>query len=63
MFQRELLSVYFVAGTQDCLHLPTGSPEQKLLSTLETALQAGITCYQFREKANRHCKINRHNGS
>lgn len=50
MFQRELLSVYFVAGTQDCLHLSTGTPEQKLLSTLETALQAGITCYQFREK-------------
>ncbi|MDE4015155.1 thiamine phosphate synthase [Glaesserella parasuis] len=50
MFQRELLSVYFVAGTQDCLHLSTETPEQKLLSTLETALQAGITCYQFREK-------------
>lgn len=50
MFQRELLSVYFVAGTQDCLHLSTETPEQKLLSTLERALQAGITCYQFREK-------------
>lgn len=50
MFQRELLSVYFVAGTQDCLHLSAETPEQKLLSTLETALQAGITCYQFREK-------------
>lgn len=50
MFQRGLLSVYFVAGTQDCLHLSTGTPEQKLLSTLEIALQAGITCYQFREK-------------
>lgn len=50
MFSREMLSVYFVAGTQDCRHLPAGSPEQKLLGILETALRAGITCFQFREK-------------
>lgn len=46
---REILKLYFVAGTQDCRHL-NGTPQQNLLSVLETALQNGITCYQFREK-------------
>lgn len=50
MFDKKILSVYWVAGTQDCRHLPDGSPEQKLLGTLETALQNGITCFQLREK-------------
>lgn len=51
MFSKEILSVYFIAGTQDCTHLSNSClPEQKLLTTLETALRAGITCYQFREK-------------
>lgn len=50
MFHQKILSLYFIAGTQDCRHLPTGSPEQKLLGVLETALQNGITCFQFREK-------------
>lgn len=50
MFSREMLSVYFVAGTQDCRHVVANSPEQKLLTLLETALRAGITCFQFREK-------------
>ena len=43
------LNLYFVAGTQDCRHL-TGDPCENLLQTLERALQAGICCYQFREK-------------
>ena len=46
---QKMLSVYFVAGTQDCLHLP-GSPAQNLLVILTKALQAGITCFQFRDK-------------
>lgn len=50
MFNKKILSLYFIAGTQDCRHLPDGSPEQKLLGILETALQNGITCFQFREK-------------
>lgn len=50
MFDKKILSLYFIAGTQDCRHLPTGSPEQKLLGVLETALQNGVTCFQFREK-------------
>ena len=49
MFSREILNLYFVAGTQDCRHL-SGSPEQNLLGVLETALQNGISCYQLREK-------------
>lgn len=39
------LSVYFIAGTQN---VPSGS----LPSLLEEALQAGITCFQYREKGN-----------
>lgn len=46
---RHMLSVYFVAGTQDCLHL-AGDPALNLLQVLEQALQAGITCFQFRDK-------------
>lgn len=40
---KESLSLYFIAGTQDC----TNSP---LKEVLEQALQAGITLFQFREK-------------
>lgn len=51
MFDKQILSLYFIAGTQDCRHLsPNLSPEQRLLTILETALRAGITCFQFREK-------------
>lgn len=52
MFQREILSLYFIAGTQDCLTRPESKAEDKLLATLETALKSGITCFQFREKGN-----------
>ncbi len=38
-----MLKIYFIAGTQDV-------PRDKLLPILETSLQSGITCYQFREK-------------
>lgn len=38
-----MLSVYFIAGTQDC-------ENKDLISTLEKALEAGITCFQLREK-------------
>ncbi|WP_373740700.1 thiamine phosphate synthase [Neisseria sp.] len=47
---RAMLNLYFIAGTQDCRHLPDGTPQQKLLAVLELALQNGITCFQFREK-------------
>ncbi|MBC1605842.1 thiamine phosphate synthase [Listeria rocourtiae] len=40
---RDMLEIYFIAGTQDV-------PKDKLLPILETSLQSGITCYQFREK-------------
>ncbi|WP_430534807.1 thiamine phosphate synthase [Listeria rocourtiae] len=40
---RDMLKIYFIAGTQDV-------PRDKLLPILETSLQSGITCYQFREK-------------
>ena len=46
---KSVLSLYFIAGTQDCLHL-TGDPAANLLSVLQQALQAGITCFQFRDK-------------
>ncbi len=46
---QQMLSVYFIAGTQDCLHL-SGDPAQNLLEILKQALQAGITCFQFRDK-------------
>ncbi|XXQ68678.1 thiamine phosphate synthase [Neisseriaceae bacterium B1] len=53
MFKREILSLYFIAGTQDCLHRPETQAEDKLLATLENALKSGITCFQFREKGAR----------
>lgn len=40
---KESLSLYFIAGTQDC-------KGRTLQTILEEALQAGITCFQFREK-------------
>lgn len=43
------LSLYFVAGSQDCRHL-AGNPADNLLIILQQALQAGITCFQFRDK-------------
>ena len=45
----KMLQVYFIAGTQDCRHL-NGQPEQNLLSILQQALAAGISCFQFRDK-------------
>lgn len=46
---KQMLSVYFIAGTQDCLHLE-GNPTENLLYILEQALIGGITCFQFRDK-------------
>lgn len=46
---RSVLSLYFIAGTQDCRHL-AGDPATNLLSVLQQALQAGVTCFQFRDK-------------
>lgn len=40
---KEMLEVYFVAGTQNV-------PDGDLVRVLEEALKAGITCFQFREK-------------
>ncbi|CAM4189120.1 hypothetical protein AT575_05075 [Streptococcus penaeicida] len=42
---KELLALYFICGSQDC-------PNGNLLATLEKALEAGISLYQFREKGN-----------
>jgi len=39
----QMLEVYFIAGTQDC-------ENKDLLTALERALKAGITCFQLREK-------------
>lgn len=49
---KQILRCYLVAGTQDCRHSSDYShnPQNALLSRLEQALKAGITCYQFREK-------------
>ncbi|KGL46150.1 thiamine-phosphate diphosphorylase [Listeria newyorkensis] len=44
MSVRDMLEIYFIAGTQDV-------PRGQLLSVLDDALQSGVTCYQFREKA------------
>ncbi|MDU8924035.1 thiamine phosphate synthase [Pasteurellaceae bacterium LIM206] len=44
-----MLAVYFIAGTQDCTHL-AGEPAINLLGILKRALDAGITCFQFRDK-------------
>ncbi len=46
---RQMLKLYFIAGTQDCPN-PTKDRIQNLLLILEQALQAGITCFQFRDK-------------
>lgn len=43
MFDRKLLRVYFIAGTQD-------TSDGNLERVLQEALEAGITLYQFREK-------------
>ncbi|MDG6895956.1 thiamine phosphate synthase [Volucribacter amazonae] len=43
------LSLYFVAGSQDFRHF-TGNPCEHFLNTLNQALQAGISCFQFRDK-------------
>ncbi|WP_248618751.1 thiamine phosphate synthase [Latilactobacillus curvatus] len=47
---REMFQTYLVAGTQN-----TGMDD--FLNILEQALQAGITCFQFREKVLVVCKI------
>ncbi len=41
---QEILQTYLVAGTQD-----TG--RENFLPILDQALQAGITCFQFRDRA------------
>ncbi|WGE34500.1 thiamine phosphate synthase [Actinobacillus genomosp. 1] len=46
---RQMLRLYFIAGTQDCPN-PTEDRTRNLLLVLEQALQAGITCFQFRDK-------------
>ncbi|KGQ71404.1 thiamine-phosphate pyrophosphorylase [Chelonobacter oris] len=46
---RNMLSVYFIAGTQDCRHLDL-PPQTALLTILAEALKCGISCFQFREK-------------
>lgn len=46
---RQILPLYLVAGSQDCRHL-AGEAAENLLKVLEAALQAGITCFQFRDK-------------
>lgn len=52
-----MLQVYFIAGTQDCLHLGS-NPQENLLYILEEALKKGITCFQFREKG-KNCLQNK----
>ncbi|CAM3197272.1 thiamine phosphate synthase [Lactiplantibacillus plajomi] len=42
-FQREQLAAYFVCGTQDV-------PDQDLESVVQTALDSGITAFQYRDK-------------
>jgi thiamine-phosphate pyrophosphorylase len=46
---KDMLQVYFIAGTQDCFNLGN-NPQKNLLFILEEALKNGITCFQFREK-------------
>lgn len=46
---KEMLSVYFIAGTQD---IANGD----LPNVLEEALKAGVTCFQYREKG-RGCLV------
>lgn len=47
-FNREQLGVYFICGTQDFKE--TDNSETAALCCIETALQAGITMFQLREK-------------
>lgn len=47
-FNREELSVYFICGTQDFKE--SDNPVRAALDCIETALQAGITMFQLREK-------------
>lgn len=47
-FNRSQLAVYFICGTQDFKR--TQNPEEAALICIETALQAGITMFQLREK-------------
>ncbi len=54
---KNMLQVYFIAGTQDCLHLGN-NPQKNLLVILEEALKNGITCFQFREKG-KNCLQNK----
>ncbi|MGY4675576.1 thiamine phosphate synthase [Ursidibacter arcticus] len=46
---RQILPLYFIAGSQDCCHLQ-GNAADNLVAVLEEALKAGITCFQFRDK-------------
>ena len=46
MFNSSLLNVYFICGTQD---VPEGKDIREIL---KQALEAGITLFQFRERAN-----------
>ncbi len=46
---KSMLSVYFIAGSQDCCHLSNNAGEN-LLYILKQALMGGISCFQFREK-------------
>lgn len=43
-FNAGMLKAYFICGTQDL------KPEQDLVVVVQTALRAGITAYQFRDK-------------
>ncbi|PJG81903.1 thiamine phosphate synthase [Caviibacterium pharyngocola] len=46
---KKMLSLYFVAGSQDCRHL-AGNRAENLIYILLQALESGITCFQFRDK-------------
>lgn len=47
-FKAEELKVYFICGTQD--FKSANNPPTAALTCIETALKAGITMFQFREK-------------
>lgn len=49
-FDKNILTQYFVAGTQDVPANRLLTPQQRLLNVLEQALKQGITCFQLREK-------------
>jgi len=46
---KNILSLYFIVGTQD-IHLPKTERKQGLLEVLSQACDEQITCFQFREK-------------